>query len=107
MEEFSGLKLKGTSCSISGTNLCRTHAMRRALSPLDGYDDKLGAGVSRVRVLVPLMTRRTEESMHAKYAEAQTSSRLCGVEVRRGSCQLGRSWCKIPRSVANSPRAAL
>ncbi|GFW16174.1 hypothetical protein TNCV_4263391 [Trichonephila clavipes] len=33
-------------------------------------------------------TSRAEGPMHVKYVEAQTSSRWCGVKVRRSGCQL-------------------
>ncbi|GFW42179.1 hypothetical protein TNCV_1206351 [Trichonephila clavipes] len=46
--------------------------------------------------------------MHVKSVEAQTSSRWCGMEVRRGSASSGVVpvtclWLKIMRSVARSP----
>ncbi|GFU31871.1 hypothetical protein TNCV_1111311 [Trichonephila clavipes] len=54
---------------------------------------------------------RGRGQMHFKDIEDQTSSRWCGVEVRRGSASSGvdlvaRPWLKITRSVYKSPQVA-
>ncbi|GFW00667.1 hypothetical protein TNCV_2284131 [Trichonephila clavipes] len=50
----------------------------------------------RIRVLVPLKTRRVEELMYVKPDEVQN-----GVKVRRGSAvMVSRLWFKITRPVA-------
>ncbi|GFU77406.1 uncharacterized protein TNCV_3497801 [Trichonephila clavipes] len=56
---------------------------------------------------VPLKTRRVGQRCTLNLSRAETSSRWCGVVVRRGGCQLRcRPWFKITRSVAKSPRVA-
>ncbi|GFW45873.1 hypothetical protein TNCV_4495931 [Trichonephila clavipes] len=44
---------------------------------------------SWVQNLVPMKIFRVEGLMHVKSVEAQTSARWCGVEDKRGWCQLG------------------
>ncbi|GFX06659.1 uncharacterized protein TNCV_382551 [Trichonephila clavipes] len=58
---------------------------------------------------VPLKTRRVGQRCTLNLSRAETSSRWCGVIVRRGGCQLRcrpRPWFKITWSVAKSPRVA-
>ncbi|GFW72978.1 uncharacterized protein TNCV_831011 [Trichonephila clavipes] len=60
--------------------------------------------------LVPLKTRRLGERYTLNLSKAQTSSRGCGVVVRRGgaiSCVVVVTpWFKMTKSVAKSPRVA-
>ncbi|GFX29181.1 uncharacterized protein TNCV_3217161 [Trichonephila clavipes] len=60
---------------------------------------------------VPLKTRRVGDRCSLNLSRAQTSSRWCGVVVRRGGTSSGvvvlsLPWFKITRSVAKSPRVA-
>ncbi|GFW73585.1 uncharacterized protein TNCV_1540401 [Trichonephila clavipes] len=60
---------------------------------------------------VSLKTRRVGERCMLNLSRAQTSSRWCGVVVRKGRCNSGVvlftcPWFKMMRSVAKSPRLA-
>ncbi|GFV92232.1 uncharacterized protein TNCV_1896681 [Trichonephila clavipes] len=60
---------------------------------------------------VPLKTRRVGQRCTLNLSRAETSSRWCGVEVRRGGCQLRCRLCHLTMvqnylSVAKSPRVA-
>ncbi|GFV96988.1 uncharacterized protein TNCV_4352001 [Trichonephila clavipes] len=56
---------------------------------------------------VPLKTRRVGQRCTLNLSRAETSSRWCGVVVRRGGCQLRcRPRFKITWSIAKSPRVA-
>ncbi|GFV51050.1 uncharacterized protein TNCV_4743271 [Trichonephila clavipes] len=60
---------------------------------------------------VPPKTRRVEQRCTLNLSRAETSSRWCGVVVRRGGASSGvvhvtRPWFKITWSVAKSPRVA-
>ncbi|GFS89155.1 uncharacterized protein TNCV_1259031 [Trichonephila clavipes] len=60
---------------------------------------------------VPLKTRRVGQRCTLNVSRAETSSRWCGVVVRRGGASSGVvhvtcRWFKITWSVAKSPRAA-
>ncbi|GFT17081.1 uncharacterized protein TNCV_4738171 [Trichonephila clavipes] len=60
--------------------------------------------------LVPLKIRRVEEQCTLYLSRAETSSRWCGVVVRRGGASsvvlITRPWFKMTWSVAKSPRVA-
>ncbi|GFW43712.1 uncharacterized protein TNCV_4770611 [Trichonephila clavipes] len=57
---------------------------------------------------VPQKTRRVGQRCTLNLSRAQTSSRWCGVVVRRGGCELRSRprWFKMTWSVAKSPRVA-
>ncbi|GFU68727.1 uncharacterized protein TNCV_4400051 [Trichonephila clavipes] len=59
---------------------------------------------------VPLKTRRVGQRCTLNLSRAETSSRWCGVVVRRGGASSGvvhvTPWFKITWSVAKSPRVA-
>ncbi|GFW28017.1 uncharacterized protein TNCV_768971 [Trichonephila clavipes] len=59
---------------------------------------------------VPLKTRRVGQRCTLNLSRAETSSRWCGVVVRRGGCSgvvhVTLPWFKITWSVAKSPRVA-
>ncbi|GFV54816.1 uncharacterized protein TNCV_3683411 [Trichonephila clavipes] len=60
---------------------------------------------------VPLKTRRVGQRCTLNLSRAETSSRWCGVVVRRGGASSGVvhvtwPWLKITWSVAKNPRAA-
>ncbi|GFT46768.1 uncharacterized protein TNCV_1317111 [Trichonephila clavipes] len=60
---------------------------------------------------VPLKTRRVGQRCTLNLSTAETSSRWCGVVVRRGGASSGVvhvtwPWFKITWSVAKSPRVA-
>ncbi|GFT15748.1 uncharacterized protein TNCV_4943071 [Trichonephila clavipes] len=60
---------------------------------------------------VPLKTRRVGMRCMLNMSRAETSSRWCGVVVRRGGASSGvvqvtSPWFKITWSVAKSPRVA-
>ncbi|GFU82057.1 uncharacterized protein TNCV_517371 [Trichonephila clavipes] len=59
---------------------------------------------------VPLKTRRVGENCTLNLTRAQTSSRRCGVVVRRGASSgvvlVTIPWFKMTRSVAKTPREA-
>ncbi|GFX18540.1 hypothetical protein TNCV_3371131 [Trichonephila clavipes] len=44
------------------------------------------------------------ELIHVKYFEAQTPSRWCGVEVRRGMCQLRKIGIRVGRNQTTTMR---
>ncbi|GFW14412.1 uncharacterized protein TNCV_410951 [Trichonephila clavipes] len=60
---------------------------------------------------VPLKTHRVGQRCTLNLSRAETSSRWCGVVVRRGGASSGvvhvtGPWLKITWSVAKSPRVA-
>ncbi|GFV61709.1 uncharacterized protein TNCV_188671 [Trichonephila clavipes] len=62
-------------------------------------------------IQVPLKTRRVGQRCTLNLSRAETSSRWCGVVVRRGGCQLRcrprhLTMVQITWSVAKSPRVA-
>ncbi|GFW75016.1 uncharacterized protein TNCV_2678841 [Trichonephila clavipes] len=72
---------------------------------------RIVAGLVRSSRPIPLKTRRVEDRYTLNLSRAQTSSRWCGVVVRRGDANTGVihvtwPWFKITWSVAKSPRVA-
>ncbi|GFT52962.1 uncharacterized protein TNCV_2202671 [Trichonephila clavipes] len=77
----------------------------------EGPRYQIVAGIAKSSSTVPLKTRHVEKRCMLNLSTAQTSSRWCGVVVRKGSASSGVvlntcPWFKITWSVAKSPRVA-
>ncbi|GFT15841.1 uncharacterized protein TNCV_3314411 [Trichonephila clavipes] len=60
----------------------------KAVFGAEWYRYRIVAGFIRSSSPVPLKTRRVEQRCTLNLSRAETSSRWCGVVVRRGACQL-------------------
>ncbi|GFS98061.1 uncharacterized protein TNCV_2170511 [Trichonephila clavipes] len=84
---------------------------RRVAAVAEWYRYRTVAGFVTGSIPVPLKTRRVGQRCTLNLSRADTSSRWCGVVVRRGGASSGvvrhlTMWFKITWSVAKSPRVA-